>query len=48
MESDPLMKTAREVPGPGSYQGNYRVGTRADPKTIIGTAARDKNTFYDT
>ena len=37
-EHDPSSKSAREIPGPGSYAGNYRVMTRNDPKAIIGTA----------
>ena len=36
------------MPGPGAYNGNYRTITRNTPRSIFGSALREKNTFYDT
>jgi hypothetical protein len=34
-------------PGPGAYNADYRTVTRNDPRGVIGTAGRDRNSFYD-
>jgi len=30
-ENDPEAKSAREIPGPGTYSGNYRAMSKNDP-----------------
>ncbi len=43
-----ITKSMQEIPGPGAYQGDYKVVTKSDPQPIFGSSNRDKNTFYDT
>ena len=43
-----MTKSQLDIPGPGNYNSNFKVVTRNQPNSFIGTANRDKNTFYDT
>ena len=38
----------RENPGPGTYEGNFKVSKRNDPRPIFGSATRNKQAFYET